>query len=246
MRSFPVISLLLLLAAHPLYAADGLYLTWNDCAALGAGQSTQGFACDTDAGSHTLVCALTVGAPVDSVLGMEIVVDLQVAAAAMPDWWRFDAGGCRAGDLRADTNFGGFPTCVDPWQTLASGGVLTYTVGMPRGGAGQARIVIGLAVPSNQPPRALDAVDMYYAARILIDDVGTSTCGGCTDAACLVLNSILLRRPLRPEGIPSADVLVTAVGAAGANWASWQSSSANCMAVPVKNRTWGAVKAIYR
>ena len=211
----------------------------------GAGQSVEAFACDTNTGAHVLVCGLTVGAPIDSVLGVELVVDIQHSASSLPDWWGFGGADCRAGALRADTDFGSLATCVDPWLTSTAGGLLGYTQGMPRGAASQARMLIGFSVPSNQP-RVLDATDMYYAARIVIDDGATSSCNGCGGAACLVLNSILIHRPPRPEGTPTSDVLITAPGGNGANWASWQTATVNCMAVPVVNRTWGAVKAMYR
>jgi hypothetical protein len=246
MRRSLLWTLLLILAAAPLHAADGLYLTWGDCALGGAGQAVEGFGCDTDAGSHVLICGLTVAAPIDSVLGIEVVVDVQHSAPILPDWWQLlGPGECRDGSLHGDTNFGPLSTCTNFWQTITAGGLLTYTVGMPRGGANQARMVFGFSVPSTQP-RALSATDMYYAARIVIDNASTSTCAGCGGAACLVLNSILIRRPLRPEGTPTSDVLVTAPGFGGANWAGWQTMTANCQAVPVRNLTWGAVKAMYR
>ena len=237
--------LFLALLAPRVQAADGLYLTWGDCALQGAGQTVQGFSCDTDVGLHTLICGLTVAAPIDSVLGIEVVVDVQHSAPTLPDWWALGGSDCRAGSLRADTDFGTLNTCINVWQTAIAGGLLTYTPGMPRGGSNQARIVLGFSVPSNQP-RALDATDMYYAARIVLDNAATSTCNGCSGAACLVLNGILIHRPPRPEGTPTTDVLVTAPGFGGANWAGWQTSTANCQAVPVRNRTWGAVKALYR
>ncbi len=237
-----------LLATPPASAAEGLYLTWNDCALGISAASIRGFACNADFGQQALYCALVMAQPTDSVLGVEIVVDVQHAAPALPDWWHFEVGGCRAGQLVADDNFG-LANCQDLWQGQASGGLQSYTVGMPRGGANQARIRVALSVPSTQP-RALNATDMYYAARIVISNartVGPPSCSGCDGAACLVLNSILVRRPPRPAGAPSSDILVTAPGAGSANWAGWQAlSGGDCAAVPVKNRTWGEVKSLYR
>lgn len=245
MRRLTLLGSFLIVLATPLHAADGLYLTWGDCALNGAGQTVEAFSCDTNVGSHTLVCGLTVGTPIDSVLGIEVVVDLQHSAPTLPDWWALAGSDCRAGALRGDTNFGTLNTCVNFWQTTVAGGLLSYTAGMPRGGVNQARMVFGFSVPSNQP-RVLLANEMYYAARIVLDNRATSTCDGCSGAACLVLNSILIHRPPRPEGVPTTDVLVTAPGFAEANWAGWQTTTANCQAVPVRNKTWGAVKALYR
>jgi hypothetical protein len=32
----------------------------------------------------------------------------------------------------------------------------------------------------------------------------------------------------------------------GSDWARWQGNGADCALVPVKNKTWGEVKAMYR
>jgi hypothetical protein len=117
---------------------------------------------------------------------------------------------------------------------------------MPRGGSNQARITLGFSVPSNQS-RTVNAVDMYYAARLVISNQGTSACLGCSGAACLVLNSIRVLRPPRPLGVPSADVLLTEAGTSNGNWAGWQTLTAgSCQAVPVRNATWGRIKSLYR
>ena len=234
---------LLALGHTPLGATEGLYLTWDDCALPGGGGRVKTSACDADIGSNTLICGLVMPAATDSVLDLEIVVDIQHEFPVLPDWWRFDV--CRPNKLTADTDFGALFLCKDFWQTAASGGVLSYTVGMPRGGTNQARIRVALNVPSNQP-RSLNGTDMYYAARITLANAGTSTCSGCSGAACLVLNSILVKRPPRPEGAPQTHVLVTTPGPGDANWAFWQATGSNCQAVPVKNRTWGQVKSLYR
>jgi hypothetical protein len=225
-------------------AAEGSYLRWGDCPLGASASGVRGFSCDTDAGEQTLVCAFTSPQPIDSVLGVEIVVDLQHSDAVLPDWWHLEPAGCRDNALRADQTFGS-SACSNIWAG-AAGGILDYAIGMPRGGANQARITFAFSVPSNQP-RTVNAVDMYYAGRLVIGDQGTSTCLGCSEGACLVLNSIRVIRPPRPVGTPSADVLLTEPGAGNGNWAGWQTLTAgSCQAVPVRNATWGQIKALYR
>lgn len=244
-RSFGVALLAVSLGLSQAHAAEGLYLTWSDCALAATGTSSKTSACDTDLGSSALFCGLVMPVATDSVLALEIVVDIQHSADTLPDWWRYDAGGCRDGWLTADTNFGVLSTCVDFWQGPAAGRLQSYTVGLPRGGANQARIRVALAVPSDQP-RSLDAVHMYYVARISLSNAHTLDCPGCSGGACLVLNSILVRRPPRPEGVPTTDLRVTTPGNGNGNWAIWQPGGANCQAVPARNSTWGQVKALYR
>ena len=244
LRSFLLTGLPLFLLATSAHAGDGLYLRWGDCP-LGASQApVMGFACDTEAGEHALICSFTSAQAIDSVLGLEVVVDLQHEDAVLPNWWHLEPTGCRSNALRGDQSFGA--ACTDVWLGQSSGGLLDYSVGMPRGAPNQARITLGFSVPSNQA-RALNVTDMYYAARLVLSNAGTASCLGCSGSACLVLESIRVLRPLRPEGAPSADVLITAPGQGSGNWAGWQTlASGSCQAVPVQRSTWGRVKSLYR
>jgi len=226
-------------------ASAGLHLTWNDCAQGSGASPNLDFACSSSSGQSALFCAFTLAQPVDSVLGVEIVVDLQHGSPVLPDWWRFEAGGCREKLLRADDGLGD-TDCLNPWTGGAAGGVATLEQGMPRGAPNQLRIKVTLGVPSSEP-RSLEASTMYNAARILISHGSTSSCGGCAEGACLVLNSILIRRPPRPEGAPSTDVRLEEPGAGTLNWATWQGGGgAACESVPTRAATWGAIKRLYR
>jgi hypothetical protein len=141
--------------------------------------------------------------------------------------------------------FGNLPGCADPWAGSGVASFPSYTVTQPRGGANQARIKAGVGVlPSD--PRALLADTPYHAVRIVIvanQTTGTSACAGCTGKACLVLNSLWIKRL---PGAQGGDVFVSAPGPAEGNWAAWQDIGANCSAVPVRSSTWGAVKSLYR
>jgi hypothetical protein len=188
-------------------------------------------------------CAFTVGVPVDSVLGIEAVVDYQTAAAPLPSWWRMGPGDCRAGSLNASQDFTGDTACVDVWHNAGVAVIQGYTAGAPRGGTNQARILAVASVPSNAA-FALDTSHMYYAVQVLIDNANTSLCGGCTTPACLVLNSIWLRRV---PGASGGDVLLQIPGPGAANQATWLGDGpADCMAVPAPRPTWGQLKSLYR
>ena len=240
------IALVLLLTPHAsgAGAADGLHLTWNDCPLGPSSSQNRNFDCASETGRSDLFLAFTVGAPVDSVLGLEAVVDLQAAGLGLPDWWSFQAGACRADVLLASDVFGA-TNCLDVWQGQTSGGVVDYVPGMPRGGGNQARLRMALGVPVPQA-RFLDNAGMYYAFRVVIPHVATAGCSGCATPVCLVFNTLRIRRPPRPEGAPDGDVLLQTPGSSG-NWSTWQTGlGADCLAVPARNRTWGAVKALYR
>jgi len=248
MRSVTVLLLAGMLTAAPAASAtEGLYLTWNDCALGAAASHDVTNSCDSDLGQKTLYCAFVVPALVDSVLGVQIVVDLQHSEASLPDWWRFDAAGCRAGELRADFDFTSQSGCSDAFQGLAGGGLLGYYPTEPRGGANQARILVAASRLSDYGYMRFDPEVMYYGARLTISNVGTvasPTCAGCSGSACLVLNSVLIQRQ---PGAAGGDVFIGQPGPGDANFATWQGgSSAGCVAVPVRALTWGRVKSLYR
>ncbi len=228
-------------------ADEGLFLSWGDCA---PGTSTHDLsnACDTNVGEQELFCAFRMPFAVDSVLGLELVVDVQHSAASLPDWWRFSSpGGCRAGILQPTFDFTGRSACQDFFLGNATGALQSYTVGQPHGGANQARMRVAASMLSSFGYATLNATDMYYAAVLTIANdytVGGTVCRGCAGPACLVLNSILV---LRQPGAAGGDINLTVPGPAGANYATWQGGAgADCSAVPVRRMTWGQIKGLYR
>jgi hypothetical protein len=241
------VALVEVLLALPLRAgaAEGLSLTWGECALSGSAAHDGTWTCDSNLGQSDLFCAFGVGAPVDSVLGVEVVVDVQQADAGLPDWWRFEVGGCRSGELLADLDFRARSACADFYHGNATAG-LTYDPGQPRGGANQARIRVTASVLPDFGYATLDPATMYYAARLIIRHATTTDplCAGCAGPACLVLNSITVKRQ---PGASGGDVVVTTPGAGDANWATWQGGAgANCASVPVRAVTWGRIKGLYR
>jgi len=241
--------LLPLTAARPANAAEAIYLHWNDCPLGPAMASDLADDCTNNSRRNSLIASFTLGTPVDSVLAAELTIDVQHADNPLPAWWQFGTSPCRAGALKANADFTGLIACEDLWQGLAVGGLQQFTVGQPRGLQSQARIRVALAVTFDKA-RTLNATSTYYAAHIVLEDTlstGPGTCLGCGRPACLVLNTILLGRPPRPAGAPSGDVLLEIPGALHGNWVTWQGGAgASCDAVPVRRRTWGEVKSIYR
>jgi len=225
-------------------AAEGLSLTWNDCATAAGSSHDLVWTCDSNSGESGLFCAFGVGATVDSVLGFELVVDIQHSAPVLPDWWQFASGGCRYGQLDADFDFRAFTGCADFSAARASGGVLGYYVGEPRYGAGQARIKVAGAWLPDAGYATLSPDSTYYAARVIIRHGLTSGCSGCSGAACLVFNGMRIRRQ---PGAVGGDVELSVPGLDSSNWATWQSGDgADCATVPVRAVTWGRLKGLYR
>jgi hypothetical protein len=227
----------------PAGAAHGtLHLTWNECA--GATSATQDLAsaCAGDAGSQELIVAFTPDATVDSVLAAEIVLDVRFAGPSVPAWWEVGGVGCRAGELTPFSTPSSGGGCTDWWNRELSPGFL-YQTGEAWQTANQARIVVAFAVPGDEPARVLSAGTRYFAARLRLDNIRTSSCAGCAEAACLVLNSIrLVRVPGQPGGDPVLDTPAPSQG----NWATWQGSGGDCSTVRGRYTTWGRLKSLYR
>jgi hypothetical protein len=232
-------------AAAPL---PGLSLSWSDCPGGAAWAADQAFACNVNTGQFTLVCSLAPDSARTSVIGAEAVIDVQSAAATLPDWWRFDGsgpGGCRVGGLSAGLDFSAMTGCTDAWAAQGFGGIQGFSIGPPDHPLpSQARIKAVAAVTSDHAVALATGTQYGVITLILsaLNSTGAGTCAGCATRACLVLNSILLRR------IPSdgADVFLSAAASAGSNWATWQGTGADCAAVPVQRRTWGQIKSLYR
>ena len=234
----------ILVMTGPAGAAEGIYLSWDGCRAASQNQSNRNFACDQNGTQQELFVEFTMPQAADNVVAIETVIDIQHANQAMPDWWRFDEGGCRAGPtVSADVLF---PAgCANMWQPNAEqvvGGIADYVVSLPHGLASQARLRVTQAVLTEYA-LTVDATTMYAAARIVIHDdntTGVGACAGCGEPACLVLNSVLVGRI-------AGSYLLQTPGPNNANWVTWQGGSgADCAAVPVRKQTWGMIKSLYR
>lgn len=231
-------------------AAEGLYLTWNDCYLGPTQTSNMSFACNTNSGESELYVAFTMPQSANNVVAVEIVVDVQHSSPALPAWWRLEPNGCRwaMGDsiFAAAASFPGKIACLNMWEGAATPAIALiagFIPSQPGGADSQARIKVTASVlPADA--RSVDGTSMYYAARIILRNnrtVGDLSCPGCEGAACLVLNSILIGRS------PGGDHFLQVPGPGDANWAHWQGGGgANCAAVPVRNRAWGQVKGLYR
>jgi len=83
-----------------------------------------------------------------------------------------------------------------------------------------------------------------------IKTVGTGACAGCQTGVCIVFNSILLNTPI----LANDRTLSGPSNGTDSNYCMWQGGGnptvgviTGCpAATPTKQRTWGAVKALYR
>ena len=235
-----LVALLALMAiAVPAFAQGGLNLGNLDCFIDGAPPQSVTNTCTSNTGT-VLQLNASAKAPVqlDRFVAIEGVIDVQVNDAVLPAWWQMGTGQCRSVALSISADFTSGPAnCVDFWQgqAIAVGGIAGGSFGPNR-----FRILAAVATATEN---VLDADTEYGFFKANISrarTIGASPCAGCNVPACLVLNEIKL---IQPAGV--GDVRVT--NPIGNNFVSYNGAIAQCPgATPAQNRTWGAVKALYR
>ncbi|MEQ1833846.1 MAG: hypothetical protein ABL977_12390 [Candidatus Eisenbacteria bacterium] len=203
----------------------------------------QNFSCGISINDLPLFPALRLEAAVDSVLSAEVVIDVEVATDPLPTWWHMEPGGCHSTPPGWVASLATSSTCTDPWAGAGSASVQGWLVGTPGASTRHARLLVAVGgLPGTLA--TLDAGVGYSLCRIALRSDNSLTCEGCSVPACLVFNSVLVRR--LPGSTPESLVFSTPE-AAGRNMIVWQGGTgADCQAVPARRSTWGAVKALYR
>jgi hypothetical protein len=241
-------ALLAVLLTSPALAAQGVSLKWDHCAANG-GAALRTFACDTNAGTETLVCSFVLDAPLPQVTGNEVVIDVLTEADPLPAWWQFrDAGTCRTNLLGMNTVANPSDLSCPDWAAGQSiGGVGAYSSELgtvnPALMDRHRRIKIALAVPMEDIADLVAGTE-YFSCNVTIDhakSVGTGSCAGCGGSACLYFMYVNLTRPF---GL--GDLMLTTPTQPGSNMVQWQGTGADCNVLPTKRSTWGQVKGLYR
>jgi hypothetical protein len=234
---------LLLLIACPLRAragSGGIDLSWDDCGAFGALQKT--FACGGSSGRFVIVASAIAGTAMPKLVGHTAVLQVQASGSVLPAWWQLGAGGCRSGTpsaILADFDFTAGGGCADPWGGSAMGG-LSYEASY--GGANRARIRTVCAIPGST---SISGTDEYAFFKLSIATAGSGSCGGCSEGACIVLDSIELDQT---KG--AGDYTLTTP--ISRNWVQWQSgarpadsSGGVCAGAVQTAKTWGGLKSLY-
>lgn len=192
------------------------------------GPNTVTFACDTDTGSHSLITRFT--SPDTLIVdAIEAQIDYYSEPSPLPDWWKFDAAH-RDGALTVSSSFmpGGY-ALEDYWQGRATASLNTGQNGFDQG---QIRVHVAMAPGSGS--RVVPGRE-YFAFRIDISHIGTTTTAGCGTAVCIILSELHLLGPgvdfVQGGALPRA---------------KWQGSNTVCPFIqPVVTATWSGVKALY-
>jgi hypothetical protein len=230
--------------AHDVAAVPGVNFAWDACLSDG-GVSTRTSSCASDDGEHVAVASFVLAHDQWIQVGIEVMIDLHVDAAALPDWWQFfNTGTCRREALTARFDFTAYPQtqCLDPWTrgTPARGGIAAYktTTSIPPNDypdPNRARIIAGFA---SDTPAHLVAGREYLGFELVIRNLGTSSCLGCKEGVSLVLSEL---KSVQVDGSserlqePIVDYCL-----------KFQAGSVPCSYLPARAITWGQIKSLYR
>lgn len=235
---------LCLLAFAPAAAQGqaGINLDWNDCDA-GGGRMELAFACDSSVGAPFIaILSVVVPADMPQFVAASTTVDLCFIGGALPPWWQTLAGQCRQNAISMSFDPLGNPSaCPDIWQ-----GTPVMQVFQPLQdyfGPGQLRLQGGAAIaPGSGVAVPADGTELYLGRIAITRDhtTGTDACSGCSTTASIAFSRCTLQQP---AGIGD----YTLTQAARSNLIFWNRGVyPDPCNVPAVNRTWGAVKSLYR
>jgi hypothetical protein len=222
----------------------GLSFGWTDCrSSPGTGGLNRLFGCGFTLVDIPLFPAVRLAEAIDSVLSVELVIDVDIATDALPPWWRMEPGGCHSSPSGWGAALATTSSCLDPWAGQGSASIQGWHPGTPGGAPMHGRLLAAVGtLPGTLA--TLPAGDALALCRLALRGDNTLTCSGCTIPACLVFNSITIRR--LPGSIPE-EITISNEESFGSAHVFWQDGTgADCQAVPTRRSTWGAVKSLYR
>ena len=233
--------MLLALAASAAQAQSGLNLAWDQCI-LGAGVQDKVFACNTNTGAaFTMHASVIVPEAMTKFAATSCVLDIHVDDAGLPPWWMTTTGQCRAGAIGISFDSSNNVTdCGQLWQTQNP--LVVSTVQQGGNGPNRLRIIGTAAVPAGSELIVPADNAELWVCRITISRAATvGACNtGCALGACIVLNEMYMQQPSLPA--------YRVTNEATSRWVTWNGGGGtDCPTdTPTMNRTWGAVKGLYR
>ena len=176
---------------------------------------------------------------IEHLLGVYVRID--VVACGNATWWQlWNGGSCRGLAMQlVPVPPDNAVACTDPWQgqTLGSVGYTFQYNSAYDYSVARMRVIVSIPESAAMP---LTPGSEYFAFRLRLSHqkaVGDAACTGCANAAAIFASQMLLGD--NDRGDVPIDV--------GGPSTSWQAPGATaCIPDPVRNRTWGAVKSLYR
>lgn len=246
-----VVCSVLLAMTSAVAARAELRLAPDDC----GGWASATWTCTNNSGNAiTLVASVVVPTVGVRPIAQESTLELSFFQnAAVPDWWRIGAGGCRPATV-IEVGYSGAAYSCDDYFSLFSGGAsgsAEYLFGPlepgdARGGTlpgNQARLIVRSAVDTSGAdavPGLTPGDEMFlFAVNIKkTRTVGTGACAGCVESVCMFLRHV--RLTLLP---PDQEYWETGLDD---DPFSGQGALAAFCGVPTNRTTWRQVKSLYR
>jgi len=265
MKKVLLITAALAMFATSAFAAGGqLYLAWGNCNGGTGASGTATFAC-LDGVGGTMYIDYKLNTAAVGIVTLNAILDVNVNdVVTLPDFWHFEDGGCNAGYLVLNAarasgkcTTSGITLCTST-GAACSAFITAYGIGAPAGlpAENRARILVTLARSASSPVNLTVAKQYGFSLEINatnammqdLDGDGEYTdpplCAGCDAVASVALNAIVLEAAtLNASGEAVADVITSDMAG---SVPSVCGNSATCLSVPVKNKTWGQLKALYR
>jgi hypothetical protein len=238
------------------HAADGMNLAWAQCRtttnnALAAQNDMSTFTagvCD-DPGApmptRRLVCSMKNGTTLANWGGTTIQVNFYVAGGTVTDFWMVGPSGCRNGSVSAPATSLNSTNCANPYRP---GGANNDPAGetessnVDESAVGTGKISyqsdhVRNTVPINLSPPS--AAGGWLVNNIAVDGNSNDICAGCAAAVCVELEFVKYFSTAESRTIAATELR---------NWVTVNGGNGGACstAVPVKNTTWGQVKALYR
>jgi len=256
MKKVLIFAALLALAAAPAFAAGGaLFLGWGNCVGDAGWVAYSSFNCALGLGDVMYV-NYQVNTPATNVVTLNAIMDVNInSQTSVPDFWHFEAGGCNYGFLVLEDKR---PTgkCSTSQTTLCGNTgslcnefITAYGIGAPaKLPPNRTRILITNARAASSPVTLVAAPTKQYAYDLGIDATNATeaggVCAGCASVISIALNSIVLESALAETGGEAVADIITSDMPGSAPGVCI--NAATCNAVPVQNKTWGQLKALYR
>jgi len=176
--------------------------------------------------------------PMATFASASAIIDVSTTGGTLPAWWQTAAGQCRQNQITISFDPSvNATTCPDIWGF----GTIVQVSAIQQGVNGPNRVrVNGLAAIPAGSEIPLATGDELWLCMVQIFRANTLACvTGCSSPATIVFNETKLLSPTEPQSVIT--------NPAGNYCIGWNGGVATCPgATPTENRTWGAVKNLYR
>jgi hypothetical protein len=267
-KTLMLLSALLMVASVASAQQRGsLTLGFDDCR-LAGGTSSKFFACNTNSGTaantRNAVGCYVAGNGVDALVAWAGSVDIFLNDLTVAPWWQHgSAPACRGTDDLSVLFVGGF-SCYDHQSNFAGGalGGQNYQYGAAAGQANHAQLRFVAAIDPTNPDVPIAPGTETYLYNALIRNGNTVApnvvCAGCQIPVVMAFTRADLEQkdpdgpggPLLPDNFSivyrSAQEPSQPELAPGDAVVTWQTDQVFSDPTPTKNKTWGAIKSLYR